>query len=188
MPPRRNAPAPDTLTDPVQWASHYWRQQVLAGDEQRFLVMGALLRYQRIVLEHADSALRALELNMTDYMMLMNLQLSESGTRLVSTLARNLLVHATTATLAADRLEGVRAAAPQPAPHRPAGHLRHHHRRRARAGAPGHRRAGRRRLRAGRRLPGPGRPAGRDPGRAAGRGRGQRPPVTARRTGQPPRG
>lgn len=37
--------------------------------------------------------------------MLMTLMLSESGTRLISSLARNLLVHATTATLATDRLE-----------------------------------------------------------------------------------
>jgi DNA-binding MarR family transcriptional regulator len=42
---------------------------------------------------------------MTDYLMLMTLQLSDTGTRLISSLSRNLLVHATTGTLATDRLE-----------------------------------------------------------------------------------
>ena len=105
MPPRRPAPTPDTITDPVEWADHYWRQQNLEGDEQRFLVMSSLLRYQRIVIELVEGELRKLDLNLTDYLMLMTLQLSESGTRLISSLARNLMVHATTATLATDRLE-----------------------------------------------------------------------------------
>jgi len=103
--PRQKMPAPDTITDPVEWAKHFWRQQDLEGDEQRFLVMSSLLRYQRIVVDTVDAELRSLGLNLTDYLLLMTLQLSESGTRLISSLARNLLVHATTATLATDRLE-----------------------------------------------------------------------------------
>ncbi len=105
MPARRKDPTPDTITDPVEWADHYWRAQHLEGDEQRFLVMSSLLRYQRIVVELVEGELRKLGLNLTDYLMLMTLQLSESGTRLISSLARNLMVHATTATLATDRLE-----------------------------------------------------------------------------------
>ena len=97
--------APDTITDPVDWAKHYWEQQNLDGDEQRFLAMTSLLRYQRIVTDAVDSELKTHGLNMTDYLLLMTLQLSETGTRLISSLARNLLVHATTATLATDRLE-----------------------------------------------------------------------------------
>ncbi|MFL1597325.1 MarR family winged helix-turn-helix transcriptional regulator, partial [Gordonia amicalis] len=93
------------ITDPVDWAKHYWEQQGLDGDEQRFLAMTSLLRYQRIVADSVDSELKAHGLNMTDYLLLMTLQLSETGTRLISSLARNLLVHATTATLATDRLE-----------------------------------------------------------------------------------
>lgn len=96
---------PDTITDPVDWAKHYWEQQGLDGDEQRFLALTSLLRYQRIVAEAVDSELKAHGLNMTDYLLLMTLQLSETGTRLISSLARNLLVHATTATLATDRME-----------------------------------------------------------------------------------
>ena len=103
--PRRKSPMPDTVTDPVEWASHYWRQQELEGDEQRFLVMSSLLRYQRIVVDAVDGELRKFGINLTDYLLLMTLQLSESGTRLISSLARNLMIHATTATLATDRLE-----------------------------------------------------------------------------------
>jgi DNA-binding MarR family transcriptional regulator len=97
--------APDTVTDPVDWARHYWEQQGLDGDEQRFLALTSLLRYQRIVADAVDAELKKHGLNMTDYLLLMTLQLSETGTRLISSLARNLLVHATTATLATDRLE-----------------------------------------------------------------------------------
>ncbi|WP_216892224.1 MarR family winged helix-turn-helix transcriptional regulator [Nocardia alni] len=96
---------PDTASDPVDWARHYWEQQGLDGDEQRFLALTSLLRYQRIVTDAVDAELRTHGLNMTDYLLLMTLQLSETGTRLISSLARNLLVHATTATLATDRLE-----------------------------------------------------------------------------------
>lgn len=97
--------SPDNLSDPVDWAGHYWTQQDFAGDETRFLAVSSLLRYQRIVFETIDTELRGFGINMTDYLMLMTLQLSESGTRLISSLARNLMVHATTATLAIDRLE-----------------------------------------------------------------------------------
>jgi len=98
-------PQPDTITDPVAWARHYWDQQALEGDEQRFLVMSSLLRYQRIMMDLVEGELRQCGLNMTDYLLLMTLQLSNTGTRLISALARTLMVHATTATLATDRLE-----------------------------------------------------------------------------------
>lgn len=96
---------PDTLTDPVDWAGHYWEQQQLDGDEDRFLALTSLLRFERIVVDAVESELKGHGLNMTDYLMLMTLQLSETGTRLISSLARSLLIHATTATLATDRLE-----------------------------------------------------------------------------------
>lgn len=99
------ATAPD-ITDPVEWASHYWEQQNVEGDEQRFLALTSLLRFERIVADNVESELKKHSLNLTDYLLLMTLQLSETGTRLISSLARNLMVHATTATLATDRLEG----------------------------------------------------------------------------------
>ncbi|MDT2005791.1 MarR family transcriptional regulator [Rhodococcus opacus] len=93
------------ITDPVDWAAHYWEQQELVGDPRRFLALTSLLRFERIVADRVEAELKKHGLNMTDYLMLMTLLLSESGTRLISSLARNLLVHATTATLATDRLE-----------------------------------------------------------------------------------
>jgi DNA-binding MarR family transcriptional regulator len=93
------------VSDPIEWARHYWRKYDLDGSEQRFLVMSSLLRYHRIVVETVERELRSHELNLTDYLLLMTLELSESGTRLISSLARNLMVHPTTATLATDRLE-----------------------------------------------------------------------------------
>jgi len=101
---KRERKYPD-ITDPVEWAGHYWTQQQLDGDPRRFLALTSLLRFERIVAEEVEGELKKYGLNMTDYLMLMTLQLSESGTRLISSLARNLLVHATTATLATDRLE-----------------------------------------------------------------------------------
>ncbi|HWE57416.1 MAG TPA: MarR family transcriptional regulator [Acidimicrobiales bacterium] len=107
MSPRKPppSPAPDTLSDPVDWAKHYWEQQGLEGDELRFLAMSSLMRYQRIVVDTIEEQLRRLGINTTDYLLLMTLQLSESGTRVISGLARSLMVHPTTATLATDRLE-----------------------------------------------------------------------------------
>ncbi|MGW0035517.1 MarR family winged helix-turn-helix transcriptional regulator [Gordonia sp. NPDC003376] len=93
------------ITDPVEWAAHYWEQQDLVGDPRRFQAMTSLLRFERIVADRVEAELKQDGLNLTDYLMLMTLLLSESGTRLISGLARNLLVHATTATLATDRLE-----------------------------------------------------------------------------------
>ena len=63
------------------------------------------MRMHRLMVDSIETALRPLKLNLTDYMLLMTLQLSETGTRLISQVARTLLVHATTATLATDRLE-----------------------------------------------------------------------------------
>ncbi|MDX6231844.1 MAG: hypothetical protein QOH68_812 [Nocardioidaceae bacterium] len=99
------AKVPDTITDPIDWARRYWEQLGLDGDEDRFLALTSLLRFERIVVDAVEAELKKHQLNMTDYLMLMTLQLSETGTRLISSLARNLLVHATTATLATDRLE-----------------------------------------------------------------------------------
>ncbi|MFD2812441.1 MarR family transcriptional regulator [Prauserella oleivorans] len=142
---------PDTMTDPVDWAHHYWQEHGLQGDEQRFLAMSSLLRYQRLVVDAVEEALRAHKLNLTDYLVLMTLQLSENGTRLISNLARSLMVHATTATLATDRLQKRRLISRTPTPHRPTGHVHHDHGHRTQAGTQGDDHTERDRLRHGRR-------------------------------------
>lgn len=93
------------IHDPVDWARHYWRKQGLGKGEDSFIAMSSVLRFHRLMTEAVEEELKKHKLNLTDYMLLMTLQLSETGTRLISKLARNLLVHATTATLATDRLE-----------------------------------------------------------------------------------
>ena len=109
MPPRQksnngraqaNAP-----TDPVDWARHFWRRHGLGDNEDAFIAMSSVLRFHRIMVDAVEVGLSSHKLNLTDYMLLMTLQLSETGTRLISQLARSLIVHATTATLATDRLE-----------------------------------------------------------------------------------
>lgn len=94
-----------TPTDPVDWARHFWRRHGLGDHEDAFIAMSSVLRFHRIMVDLVEAALRPHKLNLTDYMLLMTLQLSETGTRLISQLARSLIVHATTATLATDRLE-----------------------------------------------------------------------------------
>lgn len=93
------------LHDPVDWARHFWRKQGLGKGEDAFISMSSVLRFHRLMIEAVEEDLKKHRLNLTDYMLLMTLQLSETGTRLISKLARNLLIHATTATLATDRLE-----------------------------------------------------------------------------------
>ncbi|NMH98254.1 MarR family winged helix-turn-helix transcriptional regulator [Pseudonocardia acidicola] len=109
MPPRQKASQgraqTSSPTDPVDWARHFWRRHGLGDHEDAFIAMSSVLRFHRIMVDAVEAALRPHKLNLTDYMLLMTLQLSETGTRLISQLARSLIVHATTATLATDRLE-----------------------------------------------------------------------------------
>lgn len=97
--------AHNSLLDPVGWAARFWAAQRLEGDGVGFLALTSLLRFERLVVDAVEAELKHHGLNMTDYLLLMTLQLSNSGTRLISSLAKNLLIHATTATLATDRLE-----------------------------------------------------------------------------------
>ena len=92
-------------SDPVDWARHFWRRQGLGDSEDAFIAMSSMLRMHRLMVDAIEAELRSRKLNVTDYMILMTLQLSETGTRLISQLARSVMIHATTATLATDRLE-----------------------------------------------------------------------------------
>jgi DNA-binding MarR family transcriptional regulator len=105
VPPADSRDAQPRPTDPVDWARLFWRRQGFGDHEDAFMAMSSVLRFQRMMVEAAEGALRGHGLGLTDYMLLMTLRLSETGTRLISQLARSLLIHATTATLACDRLE-----------------------------------------------------------------------------------
>jgi DNA-binding MarR family transcriptional regulator len=102
--------------DPVTWARHYWRQQDAGPGQDAFIAMSSVLRFHRLMTADVEDHLKKHGLNLTDYMLLMTLELSATGSRPVSRLARALLVHATTATLATDRLaaRGLLSRAPDP--------------------------------------------------------------------------
>lgn len=91
--------------DPVEWARHYWRRQDFGHGEEAFVAMSSVLRFHRLLTAAIESELRNHNLQLTDYMALMVLELSPAGTRSVSRLARALLVHPTTAKLATERLD-----------------------------------------------------------------------------------
>jgi DNA-binding MarR family transcriptional regulator len=112
---------PPTVThDPVDWARHFWREQGLGDGEDAFVAMSSVLRFHRLMTVAIEEELKKHKLNLTDYMLLMTLQLSRTGTRPISKLAKGLLVHATTATLATDRLEarGLLSRRPHPSDRR----------------------------------------------------------------------
>lgn len=115
-PKKTDGQAAASLTDPVDWARHFWRRHGMGDHEDAFIAMSSVLRFHRLMVDSVESVLGPKKLSLTDYMLLMTLQLSETGTRLISQLARSLLVHATTATLAIDRLEdrGLIARSPHP--------------------------------------------------------------------------
>lgn len=91
--------------DPVQWMCFYWEQQS-DDDPSGFLAMTSVLRLHHVMTASLDHLLRTdFAISLTDYQMLKALQLSDTGTWLVSRLAWHLMVHATTVTLTIDRLE-----------------------------------------------------------------------------------
>ena len=91
--------------DPVQWMRYYWEQQN-QGDPTGFLAMTSVLRLHHLMTTTVDGRLKAkFKISLTDYQILIALHLSDNGTWLLSRLAWHLMVHATTVTLAVDRLE-----------------------------------------------------------------------------------
>jgi DNA-binding MarR family transcriptional regulator len=92
-------------SDPLQRARNYWRGQHLGIDEESFIAMTSVLRIHGLLSVAFEQEFKSHDIKRNDYMLLVTLELSENGTRSISRLARALLVHPTTATLATDRLE-----------------------------------------------------------------------------------
>lgn len=113
---------PSTLTDkqqhdPVQWMRFYAEQQN-DHDAAGFLAMTSVLRLHHLMTTAVEKSLRTkFGISLTDYQILKALQLSESGTWLLSRLAWHLMVHATTVTLAVERLEAKRLVKRHSHPH-----------------------------------------------------------------------
>ncbi len=103
--------------DPVQWMRFYWERQT-DDDPSAFLAMTSLLRLHHLMTSALEHQLRAeCAISLTDYQILKALQLSETGTWLLSRMAWHLMVHATTVTLAVERLEAKRLVRRHSHPH-----------------------------------------------------------------------
>jgi DNA-binding MarR family transcriptional regulator len=92
-------------SDPLRRARSYWRGEHLGIDEEGFLTMTSVLRLHRMMTVAIEQEFKAHDIKLNDYMLLVTLELSENGTRSISRLAKALMIHPTTATLATDRLE-----------------------------------------------------------------------------------
>ncbi|MGV9862575.1 MarR family winged helix-turn-helix transcriptional regulator [Rhodococcus koreensis] len=76
------------------------------GNTTMFMAMRSVMRLQQHVTSVLERELKEhFGMNLTDFLMLKTLQMSDDGTRLLSRVAWHLLVHATTVTIATDRLE-----------------------------------------------------------------------------------
>jgi DNA-binding MarR family transcriptional regulator len=91
--------------DPVQWVRFYWEQQN-DDDPSAFLAMTSMLRLHHLMTTSIENCLRTeFAISLTDYQIVKALQLSDTGTWLLSRMGWHLMVHATTVTLAVERLE-----------------------------------------------------------------------------------
>lgn len=90
--------------DPLESPRKYWDEESL-GDPSRFLAMVGLMRLYRRSTAMVEEVLRRHGLARNGYLLLMSLQLTPTGSRMLGRLARDLLVHPTTVTLTIDRFE-----------------------------------------------------------------------------------
>ena len=95
---------PITSDDPLDWVRYYW-EQILAEPPEMFLTMAAVMRLHQITLKVMKKTLKPIGLNPRTYLFLMTLVLSKDGSRLLSRLSEDLMVHPTTITILADQLE-----------------------------------------------------------------------------------
>ncbi len=107
-------------SDPLTRAHKYWRGEHLGIDEDSFIAMTSVLRLHRLMTTNIEAELKRHDIKLTDFMLLVTLEMSDNHTRSVSRLAKSLLVHPTTATVATDRLEarGLLVRTPHPSDRR----------------------------------------------------------------------
>lgn len=91
-------------SDPIEWIRHYWPEGDL-GDPRKFLAMASVFYlYQRVASAMA-SVLKDFGLSRNGYLMLTTIQFSEHGSKLLSRIASDMMLHPTTVTTLTDRLE-----------------------------------------------------------------------------------
>jgi DNA-binding MarR family transcriptional regulator len=99
----------------MEWVREQWEKRDL-GDPTTFVAVGSLMRLHQIMLAGIERVLKPFGLNRNTYLLLTTLVLSDRGKSRLSQLARGLMVHPTTVTLLADRLEQQRLIARSPHP------------------------------------------------------------------------
>jgi len=105
-----------STSDPIEWIRHYWPEGDL-GDPRKFLAMGSVLRLHQMVANAMDKVLKDFGLTRNAYLMLATIQFSERESKLLlGRIASHMMVHATTVTALADRLEGQGLVERQPHP------------------------------------------------------------------------
>jgi DNA-binding MarR family transcriptional regulator len=101
---RRGDASRPARDDAIGWAAHYWDSDEL-GDPSRFLAAMSLLRSHQRVASALERTLKPLEIGRTAYLVLMTLLLSEDGSRSISVLSAQVMVHPTTMTQLTAQLE-----------------------------------------------------------------------------------
>ena len=91
-------------SDPIEWIRHHW-PEVDLGDARKFLAMGSVLRLHQLIASAMDAVLKAYELSRNGYLMLATIVFSEDGSKLLGRIASEMMLHPTTVTTLADRLE-----------------------------------------------------------------------------------
>jgi len=107
--------APLSNFDPIEWTRHYWPENEL-GDPRKFLAMGSVLRLHQIVASAMDQVLKDFGLTRNGYLMLATIRFSEHGSKLLGRIATQMMLHPTSVTTLADRLEAEGLVARKPHP------------------------------------------------------------------------
>lgn len=90
--------------DPVEWVKFYWEQNS-DDDLNPFPAMSSVLRLDALMTSALEAELTEFTLAPSGYLMLKTLEWSDDDARLLSRVARHLLVNPTTVRLIAGRLE-----------------------------------------------------------------------------------
>jgi DNA-binding MarR family transcriptional regulator len=90
--------------DDVEWVGHHFKRLGM-GDPEGIELMASVARTSRLMISRMEEVLSEFSLGLSRYLVLMTLQLSETGERQLSHISRHMMVHSTTITVVIDQLE-----------------------------------------------------------------------------------
>ena len=96
--------AASSKSDPIEWIREHWPEGDL-GDPRKFLAMASVLRLHQLVTHAMSRVLKDFGLSLNGYLTLTTIQFSKSGSKLLGRIASEMMLHPTTVTTLADRLE-----------------------------------------------------------------------------------